>query len=251
MKRMGLLTLTIVLSITLLTGCGVKEKDNGPMVQDKASYGEPTPVPAKPANELEPAGVPTEVTSIPTEASTLVPTDVPTPTPTETPTPVPTVEPEPVASDIRGQDLTEEAKEAAQAVYDIVTTYNDGWIELDEFTERFPKSLYLTRSSQEGFRREISLGDSDYEKCGIWISAYAEDGSSGYKIDMFEEGIQSENMQKLLCLIAEVVTGEKFTWDDLGTDWFSYEKEYEGGHSVSIGVYYYLDLPYMMSVTFR
>ncbi|NLX76419.1 MAG: hypothetical protein GXZ01_03450 [Clostridiaceae bacterium] len=249
MKRKGLLALTIVLSITLLAGCGAQVQDNESRGQNTASSAEPTPVPTEPA---EAQSTPTEApTPAPTEAPTPAPTEAPTPTPTEAPAPVPTEEPEPVPADTPGQDLTEEAKEAAAAVYDIATTYNDGWIELDEFTERFPKSLYLTRSSQEGFRREISLGDSEYENAGVWITAYAEDGYSGYKIDMFESGIESENMQELLCLFAEVVTGEKFTWDDLGTDWFSYEKEYEGGHSVSIGLYYYLDLPYMMSVTFR
>ncbi|NMA65238.1 MAG: hypothetical protein GX957_03225 [Clostridiaceae bacterium] len=54
----------------------------------------------------------------------------------------------------------------------------------------------------------------------------------------------------LVCLFAEAVCDEKFTWNDLGKDGLRLEKEYGDGFRRYIGVTYNFNYPYMLSIAY-
>ena len=162
-RRLMMLLLAVMVSMTMLTGCGDDDDD------DDRKKTEDTKEPGGQGNSTvnptgtEPTKEQTEPTKEPTAEPTAepVPTDTPTPVPTETPTPIPTNSPTPIPTVAPAAAL-----ESGKLLYLAIPDSN-----LNKVVTTLPTAVSVVESTLEG--RNIHM-TSDSAKIKKLVEAFAQ-----------------------------------------------------------------------------
>ena len=159
-RSMMLLLLAVMVSVTMLTGCG-KDDDDRKKTEDTNDPGGKGNSTVNPT-DAEPTREPT---ATPSEAP--VPTDMPTPIPTDTPTPVPTDSPMPISTNTptaAPSVAPAAALESGRPLYLAIPDNN-----LNQIAVTLPYSVTVTEHTPEG--RNVNM-TSNSEKIRELVSAF-------------------------------------------------------------------------------